>query len=158
MSRFWMARTFWLAAALVVLVTSPLVASASEGVSEGAVLEVSNPRVRTPMPGRAMTAGFAELHNPGPAEVVIVGGHCTCSKVVELHVMAEEDGVMRMRKVDQFAVPAAGTLELRPGGPHLMLIGLEGQPLEPGGEVVIELELAGGASQVVTFAVESWKS
>ncbi|CDK97461.1 conserved exported protein of unknown function [Magnetospirillum gryphiswaldense MSR-1 v2] len=53
------------------------------------------------------------------------------AETVELHTHLEEDGIMRMRPVESIAVPAGGRVELKPGGLHIMLIGLKA-PLKEG--------------------------
>jgi len=53
------------------------------------------------------------------------------SRAVELHSMAMEGDVMRMRQIDGVAVAAGQTVELKPGGMHLMFVGLT-RPLKNG--------------------------
>ena len=54
------------------------------------------------------------------------------AKRVELHMVKMDDGVMRMRAAkDGVTVPANGSVELKPGGVHIMLMGLS-RKLTPG--------------------------
>lgn len=53
------------------------------------------------------------------------------AETVELHTHLEEDGIMRMRPIESIAIPAGGKVELKPGGLHIMLIGLKA-PLKEG--------------------------
>lgn len=84
------------------------------------------PWARLQPPSSPMSAAFLVLENTGSEADALVGASCDCSEVVELHVMQETDGKMSMRKVERFEIPAGGRFELKPGGPHLMLIRLTG--------------------------------
>ena len=100
----------------------------------------ANAKPQTPkieMPWARATAGRAET---GAAYLRLVGAErddrllaasSPVAETVELHTHLDEDGVMRMRPVPAIAVPAAGMVELKPGGLHIMLIGLKG-PLKEG--------------------------
>lgn len=82
-------------------------------------------------------AGFLTVTNSGVADR-LVGVACTCSQSAELHAMAMDGGVMKMRKLDAIDVPPKGSVALEPGGMHLMLIGLKA-PLAEGQSVPLEL-------------------
>jgi periplasmic copper chaperone A len=58
--------------------------------------------------------------------------------VNEVHEMRMDAGVMRMRAVDAIKLPAGQTVELKPGGYHLMLLDLK-QPLALGDKVSVTL-------------------
>jgi copper(I)-binding protein len=47
------------------------------------------------------------------------------SRSVELHNMTMDAGVMKMRQIDSILIPANSSVELKPGGFHIMLIGLK---------------------------------
>ena len=96
---------------------------AASAVAEVRALE---PWARLQPPSSPMSAAFLVLENTGGEADALVGASCDCSEVVELHVMQEADGKMSMRKVERFEIPAGGRFELKPGGPHLMLIRLTG--------------------------------
>ena len=61
------------------------------------------------------------------------------AKVAELHASDTSNGVMTMRKVDAMDIPANGELTLKPGGYHVMLIGLN-RPLVAGEKLPIKLK------------------
>ncbi len=89
-----------------------------------AKINVVGPWARLQPPSAEMSAAFLVLQNDGSEADALVGASCDCAKVTELHVMQEVDGKMTMRPVERFDIPARGQFELRPMGPHLMLIGL----------------------------------
>ncbi len=67
--------------------------------------------------------------------------HRAWAQTVELHETINDGGVMKMRPVPSgFEVPATGALELKPGGKHVMLIGLT-KPMVGGEEIEITLQV-----------------
>lgn len=68
-------------------------------------------------------AAFMTFSNTGAADkLVAVTG--TVSKEIQIHSMVSEAGMMRMRQIKSLDIPAGGKLELKPGGYHVMLMGL----------------------------------
>ncbi len=66
--------------------------------------------------------------------------HRAWAQTVELHETINDGGVMKMRPVPSgFEVPATGALELKPGGKHVMLIGLT-KPMVGSEEIEITLQ------------------
>jgi copper(I)-binding protein len=61
---------------------------------------------------------------------------------------------MRMREVDAIPVPARGAVTLRPGGLHLMLIGLT-RPLAAGETVPVTLRFERAGEVQATLAVQA---
>ena len=102
------------------------------------------------------TAAFMGLRNASAADVAIVGVKSPAARVAELHEMRDDNGVMRMRKVDRLVVPAQGMLRLEPGGLHVMLFQLTA-PLEPGATVTLQFTLADGSTVDVTARVRALK-
>lgn len=71
-------------------------------------------------------AAFMVIANSGTEDDVLLGGETSVAQVVEVHEMAEVDGVMEMRPLtDGLTIPAGGGETLAPGGYHIMLIGLK---------------------------------
>ena len=102
--------------------------SSTSAWAGGPVLETPWARATA---GRAETgAAYATLIGGGQPDRLIAASS-PVAETVELHTHLEEDGVMRMRPVEAIAVPAGGKVELKPGGLHIMLIGLKG-PLKEG--------------------------
>lgn len=101
-----------------------------------------------------MLAGFGRVSNPCGDAVTVVGARSDAFADVSLHETRIVDGVSRMRAVPRLPVPAGGSVELRPGGLHLMLMRPHA-PLKAGDSVDVVLELEGGATRVVRFEVRS---
>ncbi len=96
-------------------------------------------------------AGFLTLRNDGAAPDRLLGASSPLANRVELHSSSTEDGVMRMRPLDNVPVPAGGEATLRPGGTHLMLLDLR-QPLRAGDRVplLLRFERAGEVAAELT--------
>lgn len=104
-----------------------------------------------------MSAAFGTLHNDDDRAVVITGGSTPVAGMVEAHVMTKgEDGQMVMEEAeDGFTVDPGGSMELAPGGEHLMLMKLRG-PLKAGDEVVVTATDDGGKEYPLTFSVREF--
>lgn len=88
--------------------------------------------------GGAMSAIYMTIHNTGSEADRLIKAQSDAAQVVEIHTMEEKDGVMTMHPVDGIDVPANGDAELKPGGFHVMLIGLT-RDLTIGEQVTVTL-------------------
>ncbi|HBU61086.1 MAG: hypothetical protein CMH91_06280 [Oceanicaulis sp.] len=107
--------------------------------------------VRNPLGGRDVTAGFVTLTAGAPGGQ-LVGASTEEADAVELHTMAMDGAVMRMRHVDSLDIPAGGAMSLAPGGDHMMIFGVNPEDLEDG-EMTLTLEFADGETLTVTLPV-----
>ena len=78
---------------------------------------------RPTVAGQAGGGGFLKITG-GAAADRLVSGSAGVAKAVELHTMEMDGNVMRMRQIDAIEVPAGQTIELKPGGRHIMFVGL----------------------------------
>lgn len=101
-------------------------------------IELERPWVRLLPPSAEVTAAYVTFRNEYAEPDTLLSASTDAAASTELHVMTEVDGVMTMREVAFMVVPAHGVLELAPGGPHLMLMGLT-RPLSPDHPVRIDL-------------------
>ena len=92
--------------------------------------------VRGTVPGQQATGAFMNLQSASDA--AIVSAASPVAKVVEIHEMAHEGGMMKMRAIDRLPLPAGKKVELKPGGYHVMLMALTG-PIKEGESVPITL-------------------
>ena len=91
-------------------------------------------------PGAPSTAaGYALLRNRGKTADALVAASSDAAERVEVHQTRNMSGMMMMEKVDKVTVPAGGSITLKPGAYHLMLIGLK-RSLTPGQSVDLTLE------------------
>jgi copper(I)-binding protein len=84
----------------------------------------------------------------------LVGGNTPVAQRFELHTMSMKGDVMEMRQVDAIELPAGKKVEFKPGGLHVMFIGLK-QPLKLGSKVPVTLKLEKGGEVKVEFEVAS---
>ena len=133
------------------LAAAALSVSALPALAEDAKLMIMDPYARASTPSSTSGAIFLEVMNHGEADRLF-GASTTAAGATQLHTHQEDaNGVIKMIHVDEgFEIPAGGTLELKRGGKHVMLMGLTG-PLEQGDTVPLTLifEQAGEISVVV---------
>ena len=113
----------------------------------GAV-EVSSAFIKPPFTGRTTAAGFMVLENKG-MDTRLVAAASPISPRVEIHTHLEEDGVMKMRRVDGIDLPKGKSVELKPGGYHLMLF----DTVMPEGDADAPLTLTYSDGSEVTMIV-----
>jgi periplasmic copper chaperone A len=108
-------------------------------------LELNAPFARATLPGAPVAGGFLTIVNTGTDDDRLISVSSEIARETQIHEMAMEGDVMRMRPLaDGLAVPAGETVVLEPGGYHIMFMGLNGPFVE--GETVpvtLEFELAG---------------
>ncbi|MGA9666070.1 MAG: copper chaperone PCu(A)C [Gallionella sp.] len=124
-----------------------LLASFAVNAAENAGdIQVSGGWIRATAPGQDQ--GGADLTIVSKQAATLVGASSPVCKVVQLHSMTNEGGMMKMREVKVIELPAGKRVNLRESGYHLMLIGLKA-PLKEGESVPLTLSIKVGAQQVV---------
>lgn len=131
------------------MTTPPTVAASATAT---APVAVEGAWVRATVKGQTGTGGFMTLR--ADRDLTLVGFRSAAAPHAELHEMQMDGDVMRMRAIERLPLPAGQAVTLRPGGHHLMLMGLT-QPLSAGQTITLELLLqdAQGASVVQSVAV-----
>lgn len=88
---------------------------------------VSDAWVREVPPGATVSAAYMTLVNRGDQIDKLTGISSGAAENVELHISKVDDnGVAKMERVYMLELPVGETVLLKPGGMHLMLIGLKG--------------------------------
>lgn len=105
-----------------------------------AQVTVEEPWIRATAPGQTIAGGYMKLKSATPT--VLVGVRTPLTARAEIHEMSMEAGVMKMRAVSRIDLPAGTTVELKPGGYHLMLMNLD-RRLRDGETVPITLIFEG---------------
>lgn len=116
-------------------------------------IEIGEPWARATAAGQAAGGGFLKLKNGGAADRLVAASAAVADRV-ELHSMKMEGDVMRMRQVDAIDLPAGQTVELKPGGLHLMFMGLK-QPLAAGSRFPLKLRFEKAGELTVDVKVEA---
>jgi copper(I)-binding protein len=109
-------------------------------VAAHAQVTVKDAWVRATVPQQKSTAAFMKLTSATGARLVSVSTPLT--PVAEVHEMAMQDNVMRMRRMPALELPAGTSVELTPGGYHVMLLDLP-QQVKAGDTVPLTLVFEG---------------
>ena len=105
------------------------------------------------MGGKVTSAVYMTLINEGGAADRLVGAVTEVAEVVEIHRSVMEGDVMKMVPVKEgLEIPAGGRVELRPGGYHMMLIGLK-RDLKPGDRFMLRLRFEKSGERQVEVVV-----
>ena len=103
-------------------------------------LEISAYRAKAMLPGQPVGGGYLTIANKGTAPDRLTAVTSPSAGMVEIHVMEMVNDVMTMRPLEGGLEIAAGaTVELKPGGTHLMFM-MVTEPFKEGGEVPVTLE------------------
>jgi periplasmic copper chaperone A len=108
-------------------------------VSCHAQIQVEKPWARATAPGAKVAGGYLVIRNGGGAADRLVSASSPASASIELHVHLNEGGVMKMREVAGYDVPARGSFELKPGGAHLMFMAIK-RPFKEGEKLPVTLK------------------
>jgi copper(I)-binding protein len=115
-------------------------------------LVVENAWIRAAPPGARMLAGYALLKNAGDVPVVVTGASSADFGDVSLHESYSENGVERMRALDNIAIAPGASVAFAPGGRHFML--MDGRRmLKPGDAVKIRISTQSGSGASADFVV-----
>lgn len=118
-------------------------------------LDIGHPYARATVPGQPAGGAYFSVENKGSSADKLIALSSPVAKTTEIHTMAMEGNLMKMREVD-------GGLEIKPGqkiamqpgnGYHIMLMGLT-QPLKAGDKVPLTLTFEKAGKIDVTVNVE----
>lgn len=102
-------------------------------------LHVDRAYARATMPGQTSGGAYVTIENKGKDADKLISASSPAAKSVEIHTMAMDGNVMRMREVPHIDITAGSKITMKPGdGYHIMLIGLK-QPLKAGDKVPLTL-------------------
>ena len=130
---------------VVVACTSLVVASvASAREFKAGDIVISQPWSRATPKGATVGAGYLVVENRGTSPDRLLGGSVDVAAGFEIHDVVVNDGVMRMRELNAIEIPPSGSVEVKPGGRHIMFVGLS-HPLAAGEKVrgALQFEHAG---------------
>jgi copper(I)-binding protein len=117
-------------------------------------IKVDHAYTRATVPGQQVAGGFMKIENKGNGADQLVSASSPVAGEVQLHEMAMEGNVMKMRQVKDIAVPAGGSVELKPGGLHLMFMNIKA-PLAAGESVPVKLKFAKAGEVEVKMPVNA---
>ena len=129
--------------ALLLTVAALLFVGLTVWAAELTRIEVADAWARPTGDDSNVGAAYMTIANKGKSDDLLKSARTSRAKLVELQqATMTADGVVKMRKVEHgLPVEAGASLELKPGGAHFMLVGLE-DALEAGEQLVITLDFA----------------
>jgi periplasmic copper chaperone A len=120
------------AAALFAVVATAWAQPAAKQTYKIGALVIEAPWVRATPAGAQVAGGYLKVTNTGKDADRLVGGTLPLAASAEVHEMSMTDGIMKMRKLaDGLEIKAGQSVELKPGGYHMMFMGLR-EGLKPG--------------------------
>lgn len=116
-------------------------------------LEIDHPMTFETAATAKVGGGYMTITNNGDAPDALIGVTADFPRVM-IHQTVEEDGIAKMSHVDRIEIPAGETVKLKPGGFHVMFMGLE-EPLAAGETFPATLIFETAGEVDVTFNVEA---
>ena len=137
-------------------ISAAMVAQAAGSASfKAADITVAGPWTRATPGGAKVAGGYLKITNSGPTADRLTGGSTDIAGRVEIHEMTMSGGVMRMRPLNSgLEVKAGQTVELTPGGYHVMFMDLK-RPLKQGETVKATLQFEKAGAMEVVFSVSA---
>lgn len=127
--------------------------SHAEDISAGG-LKISAAWARATPKGAPVGGGYLTITNTGTAADRLIGGTSDAATRFEIHDMSMDNGVMKMRPVDAgIEIKPGQTVELKPGGYHVMFVGLK-KTFVQGDHVKAILKFEKAGDVPVDFSVE----
>ncbi|WP_419537023.1 copper chaperone PCu(A)C [Endozoicomonas sp.] len=154
--------------ALMVLITAHTAVAAQNGHSHShshahskehskQELQLLNASARATKPGMSSSAAYMTIQNGTDKAVQIRSLTSPVAKKTELHTTEMNNGMMKMRRVDNLTINPGDEVELKPGGYHVMLMGLK-KPIATNSKVPVTITFSNGDKKtVVAHAMDEIK-
>ena len=132
-----------------------LAAFAQAAVAEDTkpTIEVTNAWARAMPKGAKTGAAYVTVVNKGTSDDQLVGASVPIAAEAQLHTTIDDNGVMKMRPVSAIDVKPGASVTLKPGGMHLMLMGVK-EPLAEGQSFPLTLTFAKAGKIETTVKVQ----
>jgi len=140
---------------LTLAAAAALIAISLPAFAQNASIQVEKPYARATPGGATTGAVYMTLDNKSNAEDRLTGASSDVAITLQIHEMKVVNGTMEMREVaGGLAIPAGGSVVLKPGGYHVMLIGLK-KPLKAGDSFPLTLQFQKAGKVSVTVPVQA---
>jgi periplasmic copper chaperone A len=117
-----------------------------------AQVQIENAWTRATPPGGTVAAGYMTIKNLAASPDRLVGGTSPLARRVETHVHIKDGDIVRMRQTKGYELPAKRSLELKPGGAHLMFVDIK-RPFKEGETIPATLRFERAGEVKVQFNV-----
>ncbi len=122
---------------------------------KGGDLLITQAFARSTVPGQTSGAAYLSIENKGKAPDKLIGVASPAAKSVQIHTMAMDGNVMKMREATEIALQPATKVAMQPGdGYHIMLIGLK-KALKAGDKFPLTLNFEKSGKVEVAVPVEN---
>jgi len=141
-------------AAIAVLASVAAAPALAHGYAKGA-LSIDHPWARETAPGQTVGGAFMTINNKGKQDDRLVSANSAVAGEVQIHTVSMTGGIMKMRQLTNgLPIPAGKSVTLKPGGYHVMLIGLK-RPLQRGASIPLTLHFSRAGDVKVELAVQA---
>ena len=124
-----------------------------QALADSSRVEFSSGWIKQLPPVVPMRAGYIDIQNDSDQEVVITGMQSDAFENVEMHETTMKDGMMQMVQQENFVIPAKASIQLKPGGKHIMFI-TPTRSLEIGDKVEVLVSFSDNKTQTITLKVK----
>lgn len=138
--------------AVLLALAFPAAAAQAQHVQRQNNIELSQTWMRASLAGVPNTAAYMTIRTTDGKPDRLLRAESPVAGKVELHTHIIENGIARMREVPAIDVPAGAAAELKPGGLHVMLLGVKGT-LEDGKSAPLTLTFERGGTITLTVPV-----
>jgi copper(I)-binding protein len=129
--------------------------AASAHEYKAGLLQIQHPWSRATPKGATVAGGYMKIINTGTTPDRLIGGSTLAAPKFEIHEMSMDGGVMKMRMLPKgIEIKPGQTVELKPGGYHLMFVGITA-PLQQGKPVKGTLEFEKAGKIEIEYTVEA---
>lgn len=107
------------------------VSAHAQSSSDGHRIQIKDAYARATMKGMPVGGAFMHIMNEGDVDDRLISAKSNVAETTEVHEMVFEGDIMKMREMaDGLAIPKKDMVELKPGGYHIMFIGLKAPLIE----------------------------
>jgi copper(I)-binding protein len=132
-----------------------LLSAASLAFAQSSAIQIDKPWARATPGGATTGAAYMTIDNKSNIADRLIGASSNVAKTLQIHEMKVVNGIMKMREIaGGLAVPAGGSVTLKPGGYHVMLIGLN-KPLKQGDKFPLTLVFEKAGKVSIEIPVEA---
>lgn len=136
-------------------IAATLMTAAVPALAQSSSIQVDQPWARATPGGATTGAAYMTISNKSGVADRLTGASSDVATTLQIHEMKVVNGIMRMREVPGgLRIPANGSVVLKPGSYHVMLIGLK-NPLKAGDSFPLTLNFEKAGNVAVTVAVQA---
>ena len=139
---------------LTLLVATGLTAAVGAHEFERGDLVIRHPWSRPTAPGMPMGVAYLSITNNGKVEDTLIAASSPAAAHVEMHQTTISEGMARMRPLQEIAIGPGKSVQIAPGGIHLMLVDLKA-PLTAGASIPLTLTFRVAGKVEVTLDIEA---